>query len=616
MNPGGFDYEGWLFSRGIGATGYVRAEPAPRHLVAAPAFSVDALRAAVIEALQGARPQARNAGVLQALTVGERSAIPAQRWRTLVDTGTIHLMAISGLHIGLVAGLVYALVLLGWRRCARCCAWLAAPRAAAVLGLAAAVGYAVLAGFTLPTQRALVMLAVVSAALFWGRSLRPAQGLSVALVAVLALDPRAPLSPGFWLSFGAVAIILYSLSARLAAPGRLSGLLRLQWVLGLGLLVPLLWMFGEAPLVSPLANLIAVPWVSLLVVPPALAAVALLPLSSSLAGLLLGIADLALALLWPVLDLLQDLPLARWQAAQAAPWAFALAVLGLAILIAPRGWPARWLGLVLMLPLLLPAHPSPPLGSLRLTLLDVGQGLAVVARTRGHTLVFDVGARFGPRFDAGRAAVLPYLRTRGLRRIDRLIVSHGDNDHAGGLGSVLEGIEVDTLMLGPDLDHPRGEPCLRGRRWVWDGVVFSVLHPPPGPWGGGRNDGSCVLRIQTAGAAILLTADIEAGAERALAADPEMDLASAVLLVPHHGSRSSSSEVFIDRVAPELALLAVGHRNPYGLPRPEVLARYAARGIPVLDTARNGAITLEIGESVSVVAKHREQARRYWHARP
>jgi competence protein ComEC len=620
MNPGGFDYEGWLFARGIRAIGYVRAEPPAERLAPAQLWGVDALRQQVVEALPRAAPGSRHLDVLTALTVGERSGIGPERWEVLLRTGTNHLMAISGLHIGLVAGMVYGLVGFLWRRFPRATErWPAARAASAAAGLAG-LAYALLAGFSLPTQRALIMLAVVLGALASGRALRPTQGLAVALAGCLVIDPRAPLSPGFWLSFGAVAIILYVMAGRLVRPGRVASLLRIQWVLGVGLLVPLLWLFGQAPLVSPIANLVAVPWVSVLVVPPALLAVLLLPWAPVLAGLCLGFADLALSALWPVLEALAALPGTQWQTAPAGAAAVTLGIAGVALLLAPRGWPARWLGAVFLLPVLWPGVDRPEEGALRLTVLDVGQGLAAVVQTRRHTLVFDAGPRYGERFDAGSAAVVPFLRAQGVRRVDRLVVSHGDTDHAGGVPSVIDALAVDSALLGPGAGDPGpgGLRCERGQAWVWDAVQFRVLHPPPGSWAGSENDGSCVIRVDASGGSLLLVADIEAEVEQRLVSGQREDLDVDLLLVPHHGSRSSSSEAFLQAASPQLAVLSAGYRNRYGLPHPQVMARYRELGVEVRTTALEGAVDVQIDSERGLVTApaYRGEVLRYWHWRP
>ncbi|MDX9767228.1 MAG: DNA internalization-related competence protein ComEC/Rec2, partial [Ectothiorhodospiraceae bacterium] len=523
-----------------------------------------------------------------------------------------HLMAISGLHVGLVAGLAGLLALRLWRLSARLCLWLAAPRAAALAGLAAGFVYALLAGFAIPTQRALVMLTVVAAALAWGRIGTPSRTLALALLAVLLLDPLSVLSPGFWLSFAAVAVILYALTGRRA--GHPLAWLRIQVVIAIGLLPLTVWFFQFGAVVSPLANLIAVPWVGFVVVPSTLLGAALAPWMPAVAGLPLWLADAALDLLWPVLEWLAALPGGQWLP-PAPPFVWLLlALAGGALLLAPRGWPARWLGAVLLLPMLTWQPPAPAEGDFRFTLLEVGQGLAAVIETRRHLLVYDTGPRFSDRFDAGEAAIHPYLVHRGRRRVDRLILSHGDDDHAGGAASLLARVPVGEVLgdTGDRDDLPSPRPCKAGEAWRWDGVDFELLHPPRG-WRG-DNEASCVLRVAAAGGSLLLTGDIERLAEAAMLRERREALAAEVMLIPHHGALTSSTPAFIDAVRPRLAVVSSGYGNRFGHPRPEILALYRERDIPVLDTAREGAITLRFEvDGLAIEPGYRHAVRRYWH---
>lgn len=615
MNPGGFDYEGWLFRRGIGATGYVRA-PAPGRLAPAPP-GIDRLRQHLVEAVESSLPPDSRRAVILALTVGERSGLTDEQWALLRRTGTSHLMAISGLHIGLVAGLCMLCLRALWPRLPGLGERLAAPRAAALAGLAGAGAYALVAGLSVPTQRALIMLAVALGAVWLRRPVQPLQGLAAALTLILIIDPLAVLSAGFWLSFGAVAIILYGFAGRARRPGGAPAWGRLQLGLALGLLPLGLTYFQQAPLLAPLANLLLVPWVGLVVVPLSLTGVLLLPLASVPGGLLLRLADLALAPVWPLLEFLAALPGASWTQHAPPAWSLPLAALGVVLLLAPRGWPGRLPGLVLLAVPVLTPPPRPAEGEAWLTVLDVGQGLAVVVETRGHDLVFDTGPRYTADFNAGEAAVLPYLRARGRSRIDTLVVSHGDSDHSGGAAALLEALPVGELLEGPGFSAG-GEPCMAGRRWEWDGVRFELLHPPPG-WNGDENNGSCVLRIEAGGQAALLAADLERAGEGALLAGRGRGaLRAEVLLVPHHGSRSSSSAAFIAAVAPELAVVSAGYRNRWGFPHPEVVARYRAAGARVLNTVEQGALRVVLGrgEAPQPAPGMRLSAKRYWHHSP
>jgi competence protein ComEC len=323
------------------------------------------------------------------------------------------------------------------------------------------------------------------------------------------------------------------------------------------------------------------------------------------------------ALLWPFLEWVAALPGTQWVQAAPAPWTWAPAALGTLLLLAPRGVPGRWLGCLYLAPMLVWTPPAPPPGGLWFTLLDVGQGLAAVVRTHDHVLVYDTGPRFGPDFDTGAAVLVPYLRSQGIRRVDRLIVSHGDNDHIGGTASLLERFPAAAILSSVPARLPPGaQLCRRGRHWRWDGVEFRILHP--GRKGAAHgNDASCVLRVTSAAGAVLLTGDIEAPAERILLTDVPGALRARVLVVPHHGSRSSSTPAFLAAVHPELALLPVGYRNRFRFPNPGVTARYRAAGVRMLDTAAEGAVTVRMapGARDLHVSTQRRSVRRYWHWR-
>lgn len=615
-NPGGFDYERWLFQRGLRATGHVVPGYFSHRLEGPRGSWLARARAALrarIEAEVGGEPRA---GMVAALAMGADDLITPGEWRVLNRTGTTHLISISGLHITLVASLAFALTRWAWSLTVLGPRALAAPRVAALGSLLAAVVYAALAGFSVPTQRALIMLAVGLAALVAGRRQPVSDWLAVALLLVLVWDPFAVLGTGTWLSFGSVAGILYVCAARRGRVVRWRQGLWVHLAAALVMTPFLLWFFASNPLLSPLANLFAVPWVSFVVTPLALGGAALSLLAPALGGPLLGLAVTALQWLWPLLERLAELPGGQWVRPLPALWAVLACVLGVAVLLLPRGVPRRWLGAVWLLPVLAyPLERAPP-GGFRFTLLDVGQGLAAVVETRRHVLVFDTGARFGPGLDAGRSVIAPFLRSRGWARVDRVVVSHLDLDHAGGLEGLREELTVAEVLAPAEslAALPGAGPCLSGARWTWDGVPFQLLRA--GLPGRGDNDGSCVLRVGEGEGAVLLTADIEAGAERALVAQAGPALRAGVLVVPHHGSRTSSSETLIDAVRPRLALVAAGHRNRFGFPHAEVLARYQARGVEVLDTAAGGALSFDSGQSgPGPVEAWRAERARFWHRR-
>jgi competence protein ComEC len=615
LNPGGFDYERWLFEQGVAATGHVVDAEDARLLAAGPGGQwLNRWRQALRERLDALLPDGVSAALVRALVLGDRGGLTPEQWEVFARTGTSHLIAISGLHVGLVSGFVFLLVRLGWAQLPALARRIAAPRAAAAAALLAATGYAGLAGFSVSTQRALAMLAVLLIATMAGRTLRPLAGLSLALLAVLLVDPSSVLSYGFWLSFGAVAMLFYALGQRLAPPMAVIRWGRAQWAVGLGLLPLLLFFFGRASVVAPAVNLVLVPLFGL-VLPVVLV--------STLVAL---VGDWALAL-WPVAMLLDAgyailARIADWDVAGAtlggrAVWVWLAAAAGVLLLLAPRGLPARWLGLVLLLPLVLARAPTPRTGEALLTMLDVGQGLAVVVQTSGHTLVYDMGPRYPSGFNTGAAAVAPYLRHHGVNAVDLAVVSHADQDHAGGLAGLLDSIPVRRILSGePQELDAAAEPCSAGMRWRWDGVDFSILHPP-GP-GLSGNDASCVLRVESAGASVLLPGDIEAGVEAELVATLGAALRADVLVAAHHGSNSSSTAAFLAAVAPEWVWFSAGYANRFGFPNAPVVARVAAQGSATVATPADGAVSLLLPGAPAELApeRHRREDGRLWRHRP
>lgn len=619
MNPGGYDYEAWLYQQGIKATGSVRSDPDNQRLAGAGwHYALDHLRQRVGTQLARAVPDSPYLGILTALVIGEQDGISPLQWQVFTRTGTSHLVAISGLNITLVAGLIAVLVRRAWAWLPYATLRLAAPKAAVCAALLSATGYALLAGFSIPTRRALVMLAIALGARLCDRQLVPSRTLALALLVILLMDPTAPLTAGFWLSYGAVAVLLYGMSGRLESSVWWRQWGRAQWLVALGLLPLTLVLFQRASVIAPLANLFAEPWMSLVVTPVTLLGTVLLPVSEWLGTLLLHVASALLSGLWPLLVVCANLPGAYGSWALPASWIAGVAVMGVVLLLAPRGLPARAIGMVLLLPMLLirPATPAP--GAVWFTLLDVGQGLAAVVRTQHHTLVFDTGPRYSDSFDAGAAVVLPYLRNQGIDFLDMLLVSHGDNDHSGGAASILAGVPVAELLSSvPQHFNTLAEHCRAGQTWNWDGVEFRILHPEAAPqWHG--NNGCCVLLVQGQGGSVLLPGDIEADAERQLLATQSKVLNVAILVAPHHGSRTSSTHDFIASVAPHYVLFPVGYRNRYGFPRPDVVARYAGVGARRLDSDVEGTIEFHIDPEAGVgnPASYRRAARRYWNWRP
>ena len=639
LNPHGFDLELWLFEQGIRASGSVRSRPGDeaRKLQEHAGHGVERARQDSRDAIQARVADARAAGVLAALAIGDQAAIERDDWDLFRITGVAHLMSISGLHVTMFAWLAALVVGRLWRLHPRLLLATPAPTAARWGGLLAAAAYALLAGWGVPAQRTVWMIATVvllrQAGLRWPL---PAVLLAAAVV-VTVLDPWALLQPGFWLSFVAVALLVVSepvragavlasgWSDRLWAAAR-SGL-RTQGVATVGLAPLSMVFFQQISLVGFVANLVAIPLVTLVITPLALLGLLLPPLWTLAAALV--------QMLSTLLQWLAALPLAVWTAAVAPPWAMAAGLLAAAVAVLPLPWRLRLLAAPLMLPLLAPAVPRPPAGSFELVAADVGQGTAVLVRTAQHLLVYDTGPQYSREADAGTRVLVPLLRARGERQVDLLMLSHRDSDHVGGAAALLRNLPVLALSSSLAPDHPlrrvdgvAQQDCQAGQAWEWDGVRFEVLHPLAGDHELAlkANAMSCVLRIQAAAsphpgaapaASVLLTGDIEAAQEAALVQRAAAALRSDVLLVPHHGSRTSSTAAFLDAVAPRLAVVQAGYRSRYGHPASDVLARYQARGIDVLRSDRCGGWVWHSGQATPDNAGcTREQRRRYWHHRP
>ncbi|MGX9380438.1 DNA internalization-related competence protein ComEC/Rec2 [Pseudomonas sp. JQ36] len=597
LNPEAFDYEAWLLAQRIGATGTIKdgqrlaeANWAWRDSIRQRLFEVDA---------QG------RGGALAALVLGDGSGLSREDWQILQDTGTVHLLVISGQHIGMLAAVIYLLVAGLARFGLWPLRWPWLPWACG-LAFAAALGYGLLAGFDVPVQRACVMVGLV---LLWRlrfRHLGAWWPLLLAFDALLLLDPLASLRPGLWLSFAAVGILIFTFGGRLGAWRWWQAWTRAQWLIALGLCPVLLALNLPISLSGPLANLLAVPWVSLLVLPPALLGTLLLPVPYVGAGLLWlagGLIDWLfrglslIAGVWPA-----------WISPSLPWWALLIGSLGALLLLLPRGVPLRPLGWPLLLILLAPPRERVAEGLADIWQLDVGQGLAILIRTRHHTLLYDAGPRFGD-FDLGERVVLPALHKLGVNRIDLMLLSHADADHAGGALAVSRGLRVTRVISGDPPGLPailRAEACESGRQWQWDGVRFQLWQ-----WAAAHdsNQRSCVLQIEANGERLLLTGDIDTAAERVLLKSP-LAVPTHWLQAPHHGSRSSSSMALLRALRPHSVLISRGQGNSFGHPHPLVLARYRQQGLRIYDSAQHGAIHLRLGSFQAPLLMR--QQRRFW----
>jgi competence protein ComEC len=729
-NYGVHDAEAGLLARNVRATGYVNKPETAQRLAGFAGglgVSVDRWRAALRARIDAVLADAPHRGIVVALAVGAQDEVSAADWTLMRATGTSHLVAISGLHIGFVAGLAGWLAGALWRRsCFVGRNWplkIPAQKVAVIAGVLFAAMHAALAGFNVPAQRALWMAGAVALAFVSGRSVAPSWVLSWALGLVLLLDPWAVVSAGFWLSFCAVAAIVYAMSGRprvrdderhdeqdaeaeldaqgdtdadsgarsnalsctqvaaqsnvdsithLGAEGReplsvlpttptsqmpfrrlaarmlaalrvrarafaarLRSAAQVQFAVTIALAPLTVYWFSQIPLIGPVANAFAIPWVSLFVTPAVLAGVALPVPFDAFA---FRAAHALLELLVAGLQTLSGSSWALWRLPQPNGWALAAAAIGVAWCLAPRGWPLRWAAPLTWLPLLLPPPPGPPPGAFRLTALDIGQGSSILVETAHHALLFDAGP--GPESThAGERVVVPYLQANGVYTLDTMVISHADSDHSGGAPAVLQGVEVRQLLAGLVPSNALWEKaravgadtvrCAAGQHWQWDGVEFSMLWPDPGPLQGNPNGHCCVLRVSTAGAhdssrtgmsaanaaygvsastahaaatvptsattprlTALLAADIEAPVERVLLARDREALSAQILLVPHHGSKTSSTEPFLDSIEPLVAVFQVGYRNRFHHPNPGVFERYLARHIELARSDEDGAVQI------------------------
>ncbi len=605
LNPEGFDYEAWLYRQDIGALASAHGgEPCADRSGHFILRARDAIRQQYAKWL----PDHPARGFIAALTLGDQSSLNSADWEVFQTTGTIHLVVIAGLHVGIIAGSLFFALRWLWSLIPALCLRVPAQRAAAIGAALLSLAYALLAGFETPAMRASLMVVLALSAALLSRRASGSRILALAWSAVLVLQPGAVLSPGLWLSFGAVAAIGYINSGRLGPIPAWRQLLAVQLILSVALAPLTLFFFQGLSWIAPFVNMVIVP--ALAVLMPLLLLSLLLALACPAIGVpALGyMADifwkLHQGLAWLASHLSHP-----WLLTSAPPAALLLAAFAALLLCAPRGVPVRALGLFLLLPLLVPAKPDLP-GGFRVVALDVGQGLALVVRTSHHSLVFDTGPAYGDSYDAGRNVVVPYLVGSGIGRPDLMIVSHADLDHRGGAPSI-------RRLLPPrqELGALATTPCRDGQQWKWDGIDFRILNP--GDEGAeSRNNGGCVLRISDGAHAALLPADIEAPAERRLLRDHASDLRADLLIAPHHGSRSSSTEAFVAAVRPKLVLYPAGFANSYHLPRREVVERYRALGVEDDMTGADGALCVDIDPHAGLqpLIAWRRTASHFWNA--
>ncbi|HSF72089.1 MAG TPA: DNA internalization-related competence protein ComEC/Rec2, partial [Methylotenera sp.] len=615
-NPHGFDFEAWALAENIRATGSVHSKSGYKKLtnfVWRPAYVLERLREKIGNRISQVLKNKPYAGVIRALVMGEDSQITQVQWNVFLRTGINHLVSISGLHITMLAGLAYAVIGFAWRRIPSLVMRMPTSKAATVAGLLVAIVYALLAGMSVPTQRTLLMLATFALALLFGRNLAISRALAIAVLVVVIVDPWAVIAPGFWLSFGAVALIAYITAGRLMPLSAFKIALHTQWAITLGLLPLLIVMFGQASIVSPLANAFAIPVISILVVPLSILG-SFVPID-----FILHAAHFVLEICMQCLVFLSSLP--TWQQAAPPVWALLMAMLGMLWLLSPYGFPQRWLGFILFLPLFFVSPLKIAEGEMRATVLDVGQGLAVVVQTKNHTFLYDAGPRFSTQSDAGGRIVVPFLRGIGVKKLEGFMVSHDDIDHSGGAASVLAQLPAAWLMSSFDLDNSlpqlgakKSIQCFAGQTWLWDKVKFEVLSPTLSSYDNTDikdNNRSCVVKVTSQFGSLLLTGDIEKKAENALLEDV---IESDVLIAPHHGSKTSSTHQFVQAVGARHVIFTVGYLNRFKHPKPLIVERFEDNGALTYRSDYQGALTIDFTKTNPIkISALRQSQPRYWH---
>jgi competence protein ComEC len=616
-NPQGFDFEVWMLERNLRASGSIKKHTENQKLekhVIRPGYLVECARGTIRDHMTNVLGDRPYAGILKALVIGDGGGISSSQWQVFLRTGINHLVSISGLHVTMLAGMAFAFTHWLWRKKPQWMLHLPARKAATLAGVFAALMYALVAGFSIPTQRALYMLSVFALALLLGRHVSILRVLAYALFVVVLIDPWAVLAAGFWLSFGAVAFMAYALGGRLRPAHWLPNAISAQWAITLGLIPLLLAMFQQFSMISPLANAVAIPVFSLIVVPLTLIG-SVLPIEWPL----LLAHEITAACMW-VMEQMSALPASIWSQHAPPPWSIPLAVLAIFWMLLPSGFPLRWLGAIGLLPLFVVVPQTPQHGAMEVTVLDVGQGLAVVVRTASHSLLYDAGPPQSNEQDSGNRIIVPNLKAAGVRILDAMVISHDDVDHTGGAASVLALMPVKWMSTPLAADHhllqnQQHVRCHAGQRWEWDGVRFEMLYPSPDSYEKAPvndNDQSCVLRVISQYGSILIPGDIEKAAEFSLVRSGQ-SLQSDVLIAPHHGSKTSSTEVFLDSVNPQLTIFTTGYRNRYRHPHRVVVKRYHSRNIPTFQSDRDGAILLNFSSDAGLqLTRWRSQYKRYW----
>ncbi|WP_395374775.1 DNA internalization-related competence protein ComEC/Rec2 [Marinicella sp. W31] len=587
-NEAGFDYARWLFRHGIDALGTVRSGK----LLSTQTFSwnhIHHFREQVRDWVNEHFTQQPARGLVKALTIGDRSDIPHTQQQLLQTSGAAHLLAISGLHIGIAATLGYHL---GWL-----VFYLFRPRSLlrpdiqSMTALLCALFYALLAGFSIPTLRALLMLSVVLLTLQRRRTIYSWDIYAMALFLVLIYDPLSVLDAGFWLSFAAVMVLLLAFRGRPKLPPWLS-FVQAQWAILIGLLPLSVLLFGGIQGIAPIVNVLLIPLMAILLMPLLFLMLGLAGVFSTTPDILIQTIELCIEIFNRIMQHIGQWDWLSWSFPVQSVWAWLGLILFAIIMLIPAVIPKRWLAWIFVLPSIFTINRDIPENVAEITTFDVGQGLSVLIRTRHHSLLYDTGAASPSGFSMANAVIIPALKKANIQKLDKIILSHADNDHAGGYSELAKQFRIEQTLASFD----GFEACFYGHTWVWDGVFFEILSPYNiTPYLG--NNSSCVLRISTSLHSVLVTGDIESPVEYRLQQRWQDQLNTSILLVPHHGSNTSSTDAFLDAVNPRLAVNSSAFANRFNHPTPSVKTRYQQRNIPFLDTQTYGMIKIRLAKT-------------------
>jgi len=609
QNTSGFDYEQWLFYQNIDATGYVRKNPDNQLIQNSNSFTINTIRQDLGNQLSTYLSSLSFGGVINALIIGDRSLITDKHWLLFKQTNTTHLSVISGLHIGLISGFVFIVVSFLFRQCTACLIRVPAMVVGAYFGIIAAFAYAVIAGLSIPTQRAFVMASVVFLSIIYRRHHNTWQLFSIALLLVLVLNPLSVYSIGFWLSFYVVAVIIYGISHHQKRHW-LFRVIYLQLLISIATMPLIAWFFTSGSLLSPIANLVAIPVFSFITTPLSLLGAIFATLNiDSLANICFMVANQSLESLSIFLNAIQQFDFNQWHYSQNDITTFALLMTGVIITILPSSLKFRTLGLIVILSALFGTSHSIKKGDVVITTLDVGQGLSQVVRTKNHTLLFDTGASYPSGFNLGDAVVTPYLRANQISNLDLVVISHGDNDHIGGLSSIVDYFSIEKIVSSvPNKIKQPSSTCKSHPPWRWDGVTFEFLSTTNDFQG---NNASCVLKISNDKFSILLTGDIEKQAEKDLIKTWGNELNIDVLISPHHGSKTSSSAKFLKVTSPSWVVVSNGYQNRFKHPAKTILDRYKKHDIDIIKTSCSGQVDIYLSDDI-LIKNYREEHARYY----